>query len=97
MIRRPPRSTLFPYTTLFRSSSLSAQVHTGKVKLFTRYEMEDLVIVDGHARGIIAKNLVTGELERFTANAVVIATGGYGNAYFLSTNAMGCKIGRAHV
>ena len=72
-------------------SSLSRQVHTGKVKLFTRYEMEDVVIVDGRARGIIAKNLVTGKLERFSANAVVIATGGYGNAYFLSTNAMGCN------
>ena len=72
-------------------SSLSAQINAGKVKLFTRYEMEDVVIVDGHARGIIAKNLITGELERFTANAVVIATGGYGNTYFLSTNAMGCN------
>ena len=72
-------------------SSLSRMVETGKVKLFTRYEMEDVVIVDGHARGIIAKNLITGELERFSANAVVIATGGYGNAYFLSTNAMGCN------
>ena len=72
-------------------SSLSAQIQTGKVKLYTRYEMEDVVVVDGHARGIIAKNLVTGKLERFTANAVVIATGGYGNAYFLSTNAMGCN------
>ena len=72
-------------------SSLSAQVEAGKVKLYTRYEMEDVVIVDGHARGIIAKNLITGELERFSANAVVIATGGYGNAYFLSTNAMGCN------
>ena len=72
-------------------SSLSAQIQTGKIKLYTRYEMEDVVIVDGHARGIIAKNLVTGKLERFTANAVVIATGGYGNAYFLSTNAMGCN------
>ena len=49
------------------------------------------MIVDGHARGIIAKNLITGKLERFSANAVVIATGGYGNAYFLSTNAMGCN------
>ena len=48
--------------------------------------MEDIVIVDGHARGIIAKNLITGKLERFSANAVVIATGGYGNAYFLSRN-----------
>ena len=72
-------------------SSLSRQIHEGRVKLYTRYEMEDLVIVDGHARGIIAKNLVTGELERFSANAVVIATGGYGNTYFLSTNAMGCN------
>ncbi len=72
-------------------SSLSAQVKAGKVKLYTRYEMEDVVIIDGRARGIIAKNLVTGKLERFSANAVVIATGGYGNAYFLSTNAMGCN------
>ena len=72
-------------------SALSRQVHTGRVKLFTRYEMEDLVIIDGRARGIIAKNLVSGKLERFSANAVVIATGGYGNTYFLSTNAMGCN------
>ena len=60
------------------------QVNAGKVKLYTRYEMEDVVIVDGRARGIIAKNLVTGKLERFSANAVVIGTGGYGNTYFLS-------------
>ena len=72
-------------------SALSRQVNVGTVKLYTRYEMQDVVIVDGRARGIIAKNLVTGELERFAAHAVVIATGGYGNAYFLSTNAMGCN------
>ena len=72
-------------------SSLSRMVNAGKVKLYTRYEMEDVVIVNGRARGIIAKNLVTGKLERFSANAVVIATGGYGNTYFLSTNAMGCN------
>ena len=72
-------------------SSLMCQVNAGKVKLYTRYEMEDVVIVDGRARGIIAKNLVIGKLERFSANAVVIATGGYGNTYFLSTNAMGCN------
>ena len=72
-------------------SALSAQVNAGKVKLYTRYEMLDVVIIDGKARGIIAKNLVTGKLERFSANAVVIATGGYGNTYFLSTNAMGCN------
>ena len=72
-------------------SSLMCQVHAGKVKLYTRYEMEDVVLVDGRARGIIAKNLVSGKLERFSANAVVIATGGYGNTYFLSTNARGCN------
>ncbi len=72
-------------------SALSRMVEAGKVKLYTRYEMEDVVIVDGRARGIIAKNLVSGKLERFSANAVVIATGGYGNTYFLSTNAMGCN------
>ena len=72
-------------------SSLMCQVHAGKVKLYTRYEMEDVVLVGGRARGIIAKNLISGKLERFSANAVVIATGGYGNAYFLSTNAMGCN------
>ncbi len=76
-------------------SSLSCQINAGKVKLYARYEMEDLVIVDGRARGIIAKNLVTGKLERFSANAVVIATGGYGNTYFLSTNAMGCNCSAA--
>lgn len=69
-------------------SALSRQVQQGTVKLFTRYEMLDLVIIDGRARGIIARNLVTGEIERFSAHAVVIGTGGYGNAYFLSTNAM---------
>ena len=73
-------------------SALSRQVGAGTVKLYTRYEMLDVVLVDGRARGIIAKNLVTGKLERFAAHAVVIATGGYGNAYFLSTNAMGCNV-----
>ena len=72
-------------------SALSAQVRAGRVKLFVRHEMEDVVIVDGRARGIIAKDLITGKLERYSANAVVIATGGYGNTYFLSTNAMGCN------
>ncbi len=76
-------------------SALSCQIHAGRVKLFTRYEMEDVVIVNDRARGIIAKNLVTGKLERFSANAVVIATGGYGNTYFLSTNAMGCNCSAA--
>ena len=76
-------------------SALSRQVEAGTVKLYTRYEMQDLVMIDGRARGIIAKNLVTGKLERFAAHAVVIATGGYGNTYFLSTNAMACNCSAA--
>ncbi len=72
-------------------SALSRQVQLGNVKLFTRYEMLDLVIIEGRARGIIARNLVTGAIERFSAHAVVIGTGGYGNTFFLSTNAMGCN------
>ena len=70
-------------------------MEAGTVKLYTRYEMQDLVMIDGRARGIIAKNLVTGKLERFAAHAVVIATGGYGNTYFLSTNAMACNCSAA--
>ena len=72
-------------------SALSRQVQLGNVKLFTRYEMLDVVIIEGRARGIIARNLVTGNIERFSAHAVVIGTGGYGNTFFLSTNAMGCN------
>jgi succinate dehydrogenase / fumarate reductase flavoprotein subunit len=69
-------------------SALCRAINRKQVKLYTRYEMLDLVMIDGRARGIIARNLVTGKLERFAAHAVVIATGGYGNAFFLSTNAM---------
>jgi len=69
-------------------SALSRQVGKGSVKLYARYEMLDVVLVDGRARGILARNLVTGKVERFSAHAVVVATGGYGNAFFLSTNAM---------
>ena len=76
-------------------SALMAQVHAGTVKLFCRYEMQDVVMIDGRARGIIARNLVNGKLERFAAHAVVLATGGYGNTYFLSTNAMGCNCSAA--
>ncbi|MDE5704547.1 fumarate reductase/succinate dehydrogenase flavoprotein subunit [Muribaculum sp.] len=76
-------------------SSLNRQINLGKVKSYNRYEMHDVVMIDGRARGIIAKNLVTGKFERFAAHAVVIATGGYGNAYFLSTNAMGCNCSAA--
>ena len=76
-------------------SSLNRQIKAGKVKSFNRYEMHDIVMIDGRARGIIAKNLVTGKFERFAAHAVVLATGGYGNTYFLSTNAMGCNCSAA--
>ena len=76
-------------------SALMCQVHAGTVELHTRYEMLDVVIIDGRARGIIARNLVTGNIERFSAHAVVIGTGGYGNTYFLSTNAMGCNCSAA--
>ncbi len=69
-------------------SALSRQVGAGAVKLYARHEMLDVVVVDGRARGIIARNLVTGKVERFSAHAVVVGSGGYGNAFFLSTNAM---------
>ncbi len=69
--------------------SLSRQIALGNVKMYNRHEMLDLVIIDGKARGIIARNLLTGKLERFGAHAVVLGTGGYGNVFYLSTNAMG--------
>ena len=72
-------------------SSLNRQIQKGTVRSFNRREMLDLVIIDGRARGIIVRNLITGELERYAAHAVVLATGGYGRAFFLSTNAMGCN------
>lgn len=70
-------------------SAMERQVGTGKVTMYSRHEMLDVVIIDGKARGIIARNLVTGKLERYFGHAVVLATGGYGNVFFLSTNAMG--------
>jgi len=73
-------------------SALSRQVAAGKVKLFTRREMLDLVIVDGQARGIVVRNLINGDIERHAAHAVVICTGGYGNVFFLSTNAMASNV-----
>jgi succinate dehydrogenase / fumarate reductase flavoprotein subunit len=76
-------------------SALSRQIGLGRVKMYHRHEMMDLVKIDGKARGIIARNLVTGELERHSAHAVVIASGGYGNVYFLSTNAMGSNVSAA--
>ena len=77
-------------------SALMRQVAKGKVEMFPRREMVDLVVVDGKARGIVVRNLITGELENYAAHAVVLATGGYGNAYFLSTNAMACNVTAAY-
>lgn len=71
--------------------SLSRQISLGSVEMYNRHEMLDLVVVDGKARGIIARNLLNGKIERFAAHAVVIATGGYGNVFYLSTNAMNCN------
>ncbi|MDD2488050.1 MAG: fumarate reductase/succinate dehydrogenase flavoprotein subunit [Bacteroidales bacterium] len=72
-------------------SALSKEIKAGTVKMYERREMMDLVLVDNQARGIITRNLQNGEIERWSAHAVVIATGGYGNVYFLSTNAMNCN------
>lgn len=80
-------------------SALNRQIDKGSVKLYTRREMLDVVIVDGAAKGIVCRNLLTGEIEKYSAHAVCLATGGYANVYFLSTNAMNCNataIWRAH-
>ena len=71
---------------------MNRQINRGKIEAFNRHEMLDLVLVDGKARGIIARDLVTGEIERHSAHAVVLASGGYGNVFFLSTNAMGSNV-----
>src|SRR3989475_8135444 len=142
MIRRPPRSTLFPYTTLFRSNiidqcvaqgvpfareyggllanrsfggvqvsrtfyargqtgqqlllgayqALSRQIALGEVTMYPRSEMLDLVVVDGRARGIIVRDLVNGRVSAHVGDAVVLATGGYSNVFYLSTNAKGCNV-----
>lgn len=73
-------------------SAMSRQIAKGKVAMYSRHEMLDVVIVDGKARGIIARDLVSGEIERHSAHAVVLASGGYGNVFFLSTNAMGSNV-----
>ncbi len=72
--------------------ALARQTSLGTVQMYPRHEMLDLVVIDGKARGIIARNLLTGALERHAAHCVVMATGGYGNVYYLSTNAMGCNV-----
>jgi succinate dehydrogenase / fumarate reductase flavoprotein subunit len=73
-------------------SAMNRQIGRGKIKMYNRHEMLDLVIVDGKARGIIARDMVSGKIERHSAHAVVIASGGYGNVFFLSTNAMGSNV-----
>lgn len=72
--------------------ALERQIGLGNVEMFNRHEMVEVVTIDGKARGIICRNLITGKLERFFGHAVVLATGGYGNVFFLSTNAMGCNV-----
>ncbi len=72
--------------------SLERQIALGNVKMYNRHEMLDVVVVDGKARGIIARNLISGELERHSGHAVLICSGGYGNVFYLSTNAMGCNV-----
>ena len=76
-------------------SAMNRQIGRGKIKMYNRHEMMELVVVDGKARGIIARNLVSGKLERHSAHAVVVASGGYGNVFFLSTNAMGSNVSAA--
>ena len=73
-------------------SAMNRQINRGKIQAFNRHEMQDLVIVDGKARGIIARDMVSGELQRHSAHAVILASGGYGNVFFLSTNAMGSNV-----
>ena len=73
-------------------SAMNRQIGRGKIKMYNRHEMLDVVKVDGKARGIITRNLVTGEIERHSAHAVVLGTGGYGNVFYLSTNAMGSNV-----
>ena len=73
-------------------SALMKEVNSGGVKLYTHYEMMDLVLVDGKARGVVVRHLITGEIETHSADAVILCTGGYGNVFYLSTNAMGCNV-----
>ena len=77
-------------------SGLSRQIRAGKVQMFPRTEMLELVVVDGRAAGIITRNLITGAIERHSGHAVLLASGGYGNAFYLSTNAMGCNVTAAY-
>ena len=76
-------------------SAMNRQVARGKIQMNTRHEMMDIVVVDGKARGIITRNLINGKIEKHSAHAVVLATGGYGNLFYLSTNAMGSNVSAA--
>jgi len=76
-------------------SSLVRQIGLGKVKMYNRHEMQDLVVVDGHAKGIVTRDLVTGEIKSYSGDAVLLCTGGYGNVFYLSTNAQGCNASAA--
>src|SRR3954469_8612208 len=87
-----PRGQTGQQLLLGAYQALERQIGLGKVKMFPRTEMLDVVIVDGHAKGIVVRNLVTGEITSHAGDAVVLATGGYGNVFFLSTNAKGCNV-----
>ena len=93
-----PRSQTGQQLLLGAYSALEHRVAAGNVEVFNRHEMQDVVVIDGEARGVIVRNLVTGEIERHAADAVVLASGGYTNVYYLSTNAMGSNVTatRAH-
>ncbi len=78
-------------------SALNRQINAGKVKMYTRTEMLDVVLVDGKAQGIVTRNLESGKIETHTGHAVLLCTGGYGNVFYLSTNAMGCNVTAACV
>ena len=73
-------------------SSLNRQINLGKVTMFTRHEMMDVVTIDGEAKGIVTRDLISGAIETHSAHAVLLCTGGYGNVFYLSTNAMGCNV-----
>ena len=73
-------------------SALNRQINLGKVKMYTRHEMMDVVKIEGEAKGIVTRDLITGEIETHAAHAVLLCTGGYGNVFYLSTNAMGCNV-----
>lgn len=76
--------------------ALEKEIGKGHVEMFPRSEMMDLVVVDGHAKGIVVRDMVTGEIKSYAGDTVLVATGGYGRVFFLSTNAMGCNVGAAH-